>query len=90
MEIVQTNTFQKDLKRCKKRGYKEKKFLEVIEKIKLKKLEPKHRPHKWKSDLEGKKDVWELHIKPDWLLLYRKDKDTLYLLRTGTHSDFGI
>jgi mRNA interferase YafQ len=27
------------------------------------------------------------HIEPDWLLLYKIDRDDLYLVRCGTHSD---
>ena len=90
MNIIIEKSFKKDWKRCKKRGCKQGDLSEIIEKIKLKKLESRHRPHKWKGDFKGIKDVWELHIKPDWLLLYKKDKDILYLLGTGTHSDFGI
>ena len=44
-------------------------------------------PHK----LKGKKgnNIWECHIQPDWLLIYEiSDNElTLYLTRTGTHSD---
>ena len=29
----------------------------------------------------------DLHIEPDWVLLYRIDGDTLKLARTGTHDD---
>ena len=28
-----------------------------------------------------------MHIKPDWLLLYRIDGDEVQLARTGMHSD---
>lgn len=37
-----------------------------------------------KGDWKGWRD---LHIEPDWLLLYRIDGDTLELVRTGTHAD---
>ena len=35
------------------------------------------------------KGVWECHINPDWLLVYKyiEDELILYLTRTGTHSD---
>ena len=35
------------------------------------------------------KNVRECHIEPDWLLVYKVEKDrlVLQLLRTGTHSD---
>jgi mRNA interferase YafQ len=29
----------------------------------------------------------DCHIAPDWLLLYKIDKENLVLERTGTHSD---
>ena len=37
----------------------------------------------------GYKGHRECHVNPDWLLIYKKVKDelTLYLVRTGTHSD---
>ena len=33
--------------------------------------------------------IWECHIEPDWLLLWKQDNDELILLLldTGTHSD---
>lgn len=37
------------------------------------------------------KGLWkhfrELHIEPDWQLIYRVEGAELYLARTGTHSD---
>lgn len=35
------------------------------------------------------KNCRELHIQPDWLLIYKYSNDNiiLYLVRTGTHSD---
>ena len=35
------------------------------------------------------KNCRELHIKPDWLLVYKYSNDNviLYLIRTGSHSD---
>lgn len=40
--------------------------------------------------LHGKqKDLWELHIESsnnNWLLIYRIEEDTLYLVNTGTHD----
>ena len=47
-------------------------------------LEPRHRDHALKGDWVGYRD---LHIEPDWLLLYRLTETELMLARTGTHSD---
>lgn len=40
--------------------------------------------HPLRGDWKGFRD---LHIEPDWLLLYRIEGDELRLARTGTHSD---
>lgn len=47
-------------------------------------LEQRHRDHALKGDWIGYRD---LHIEPDWLLLYRVTDTELMLARTGTHSD---
>ena len=43
----------------------------------------------FKKDLKLAKNVRECHIEPDWLLVYRVEKEIelLRLVRTGTHSD---
>lgn len=45
-----------------------------------------YKDHALRGSLTGSRAC---HIKPDWLLLYRKDRDelVLLLLRTGTHRD---
>ena len=47
-------------------------------------LPPSARPHKLVSQAN---DVWDVHIAPDWILLYEIDDEVLTLRRTGTHSD---
>ncbi len=47
-------------------------------------LEPRYRDHPLKGEWLGYRD---LHIEPDWLLLYRVTDDEVRLARTGTHSD---
>lgn len=44
----------------------------------------KYRDHSLIAEYEGYR---ELHIKPDWLLLYKIEDNTLTLIRTGSHSD---
>ncbi len=47
-------------------------------------LPEKYRDHALVGDLKGCRDC---HIKPDLVLIYEKaDKDTLVLIRLGTHS----
>ncbi len=50
-----------------------------------KSLSPKHKDHHLKGNFRGYR---ECHIKPDLLLIYKKDKDILVLtcIRLGSHS----
>ena len=88
-EIRQSSRFRKDFKLCLKRGLDYKKFEEVIELLKIdSSLPEKYLDH----PLQNSKDFRncrELHIQPDWLLIYKysNNKVILYLVRTGTHSD---
>lgn len=87
LKLKLSNQFKKDLKQIKKRGYNIKKLEIVIKKIQSeKKLEEKYREHNLIGNYVGYK---ECHIEPDWLLVYKIEKEVLILtlLRTGTHSD---
>lgn len=86
-EIKTTNRFNKDLKRCQKKGYDLMLLKKVIQILASQgSLPPKYKPHKLKGNYEG---LWECHIKPDWLLVWRQnDKELILILtNTGTHSD---
>ena len=84
-----THLYLKDLRLARKRGLPESELNTIIEKLaKDKLLEPKHKDHPLKGKYFGFR---ECHIRPDWLLIYKKE-DTgnfslLYLMRTGSHSD---
>jgi len=85
--IKPTSKFQKDLKLVEKRGYNLSLLAEVVALLaKGEPLPEKYLDHPLKGNY---KDCRECHITPDWLLVYRKKEDTLflYLTRTGTHSD---
>ena len=49
-------------------------------------LPPKYRDHALTGNYGGQR---ECHILPDWLLIYKIEKDELLLsrTRTGTHND---
>jgi mRNA interferase YafQ len=87
LKISFTNQYLKDLELMKRRKLPK---LELDEIIKLlseeKPLLPKHKDHALKGYFAGYR---ECHIRPDWLLIYKIDKQilTLVLIRTGTHSD---
>lgn len=87
MEIITKKRFEKDIKKLKKRNKEFSKLETALELlVSGKVLEPKYCNH----PLVGNwKPCWELHIEPDWLLIYYIDISTnqLTLYRTGSHSD---
>ena len=84
-ELERSNSFKKDLKLIKKRGYNLEKLKEIILKLqRAEKLPFKNKDH----NLTGNwKEYREFHISPDWLLIYRIQNNILQLARTGTHAD---
>lgn len=85
--ILYSGHFKKSYKRCKRRGLNIANFEEVVRLLaETGTLPAKYRPHVLSGKYEG---IWECHIEPDWLLLWKQNdmKLTLLLLDTGTHSD---
>jgi mRNA interferase YafQ len=80
-----TKRMDKDMKRLAKRLYDMSKLSAVVKKLRLgEPLDPKFKNHKLSGEY---KDYYDLHIEPDWVLLYRLDDDCVHLCRTGTHAD---
>lgn len=87
LKIMPSSTFQKDLKRLKKRGYDLSLLKETVRAISEgETLPPEIKDHSLSGNFQGCR---ECHIAPDWLLIYEIVQDELlrYLTRTGTHSD---
>lgn len=87
LKIRYSSQFKKDFKTVMKRGYDAKLFEEVLYcLVEEKPLPAKHLDHPLVGNYLGHR---ECHISPDWLLIYKVEKDilTLSLTRTGTHSD---
>lgn len=87
LDIVTTKAFDRDYKLLKKRGYNLNLIKEVIEMLaNEKELPQKYKNHQLSGNYVG---FMECHIRPDWLLIYKieKNKLVLTLSRTGTHSD---
>ncbi len=85
--IEYTNRFKKDIKRCKKRGYNLQLLIDAIATLEETGTLPQsYKPHMLIGQYSG---LWECHIKPDWLLVWKQDNTTLTLCftNTGTHSD---
>ena len=85
--IEYTKRFEKDVKRCVKRGLNISKLQTAANLLaETGTLPVQYRPHKLTGHYTG---CWECHIEPDWLLVWEQDdfKLTLLFLHTGTHSD---
>ena len=86
-KVVSSTRFEKDLKRCVRRGLNMRLIYEAIHILEeAGSLPLRYRPHKLKADKRG---IWECHIQPDWLMTWEQDdmQLTLLFLQTGTHSD---
>ncbi len=87
--IKRTNQFKHDFKLCCKRGLNINEFKHVLTLLQNGlSLPEKYKDHPLQSSKDFK-NCRELHIEPDWLLVYKYSKDNLilYLVRTGSHSD---
>ena len=89
MECVlkKTSQFKASFKLARKRGLDITLLENIVNKLmKDEPLEEKNHKHELVGAFKG---IWECHIQPDWLLIYRYEDDVLVLTltRTGTHSD---
>lgn len=87
LQIEYTTQFKRDLKLAKKRK-KNLSFLHEIMKIIVdeKPLNKKLKDHPLSNNWKGHR---ELHLEPDWLLIYKTitAENVVIFVRTGTHSD---
>ncbi len=83
--IRRSNRFKKDFKKAEKQ-HKDIDLLEdVITKLANEEiLPPKHKDHPLKGNWEGYR---ELHVTPDWLLIYKITPTELLLARIDSHSE---
>lgn len=89
LSVEFTTQFKKDYKLAVKRGCDPDKLMEVVELLaNQRELPAKYRDHALVNS-RNYKDVRELHIQPDWLLVYKifESRLVLELIRTGSHSD---
>lgn len=88
LAIIRLNQFKKDVKKLSRSGSKDMtKLKEVIIKlVNEEKLDKKYKNHQLSGNWN---DHLECHIEPDWLLVYRIDKENqeLILVRSGSHSE---
>jgi len=85
LKLIYTTQFKKDFKKIKKQQKNISKLTVLIEKLLgQEKLEPKYKDHSLTGKYKSHRDC---HIEPDWILIYKINKNELVLERTGSHSD---
>lgn len=82
---IRSSQFKRDVKLAEKRGKDMQKLRAlVLLLIEGKPLPAEYKDHPLKGDWKGCRD---LHMEPDWLLIYKADDANVWLIRTGTHAD---
>jgi mRNA interferase YafQ len=87
LSIRVVTRFERDVKRMARRHKDLTKLETVIATLVAEEpLPSRYRDHALTGDLHGWRDI---HVEPDWLLIYRINRSILelILLRTGTHAD---
>jgi len=80
-----TTQYKKDLKRVKSRGYRLKKLIDMVDKLRAGiALSPIDDDHPLKGPWETYRGC---HVQGDWCLIYKIGEDEVILARTGTHTD---
>ncbi len=86
-EISYTNRFRKDLRKCNKQNLDLDKLSTAIKILQSNgNLPSQYKPHKLRGSYDG---LWECHLSPDWLMVWKQDdkKLTLLFMYTGSHSE---
>ena len=82
---VRSSQFKRDVRRARARGKDLGKLRALLASlIEQECLPAQYRDHPLRGIWKGYREV---HLEPDWLLIYRIKSDELHLVRTGTHSD---
>lgn len=88
-KIKYSKEFKKSLKKVTNQGKNIDKLLDVVDMLsKREPLDLRYRDHTLYNDKRFK-GCRELHIEPDWLLVYKYEEEQLILLlvNTGSHSE---
>jgi len=84
-KLFKTNQFKRSYKKLKLTDNEDLAYIDIVYNLLCGiELISKYKDHQLKGDM---KDFRECHIKPDLLLIYIIDIDTLKLVDIGSHSD---
>ena len=85
LKVEYTNQFKRDIKLSKRRSKNLNSLEKIMEMIEHEKpLSPVLRDHPLSGNWHGHR---ELHVEPDWLLIYKIIRNTVIFVRVGTHTD---
>lgn len=87
LDVFFSSQFKRDYKRMERQGKDLDLLFAVIDVLAAEKLlDPKYKDHSLSGNYKGHR---ECHISPDWLLIYKLEKNRLVLTltRTGSHSE---
>jgi len=85
LEVKTTDKFEADFKRMLRAGNDPDLFWAVVELLASEDDVPSEfRDHELQGEWAGVRDI---HIEPDWLLLYQRSATELILVSTGRHLD---
>lgn len=88
LEIKIEKSFKKDINRDKKSSLYSGKDFEILKTVisslqNKEELDKKHKRHPLKGNMKNFESV---HIKNDWILIFKVDEKYLYLLMLGKHT----
>ena len=82
---VRSAQFKRDARKAQRRGKDLAKLRQPLTALMQRtSLPSRYRDHPLRGDWQGYR---EIHIEPDWLLIYRIQGGELLLVRTGSHAD---
>ena len=82
---IRSAQFKRDVRRAQRRGKDLAKLGSTLTAlIRQATLPTRYRDHPLRGNWRGHR---EIHIEPDWLLIYRVEGNELRLVRTGSHSE---
>jgi mRNA interferase YafQ len=85
LKLEISNAYKRDFKKCERRGKNMLSLAPIIANLRNRKSLPfKYKDHKLIGNYKGFR---ELHIEPDWLLIYKIEGENLLLHRMGSHND---
>jgi mRNA interferase YafQ len=87
-ELFYSNAFKKDVERLLKR-HKDMTKLKDVKNLLVNgdELPEKYKDHKLKGNWSGHRD---LHIEPDWVLIYKVGEGFVHFARMGSHADLKL